>query len=327
MAILSATSDNQRVFGTGSNDVLFTNRLNNTLIGLAGNDVIQGGNGNDKLFGDNGLMTIRVVAGAQLYNSPRRPSPNGAPLVGVFVDGKMVGDPQYVNADFNKGQTQTLTFQTRIVTRGRNIEVRYMNDIADGDVAKGMDRNLILKSITVNDAVTFTPRNADFYKVTEPLYLQAGQPEFRNGSEFMAWDGGQFFNTRQAPGLFAGRGNDVLSGGNGNDTLNGGGDCGTFAVNTTTSGQKQVSVVAQGDVLSGGAGADTFQYVKGDGADFITDFQKGTDKLQILADRSAFNLVDAINGTLVDFGGGQGVFLNNVSSANLMDSLVLVTSA
>ena len=58
--------------------------------------------------------------------------------------------------------------------------------------------------------------------------------------------------------LDGGEGNDVLDGGTGNDVLNGG------------HGR---------DTMKGGAGSDIFVFVKLDGADTVSDFEVGTDKI------------------------------------------------
>ena len=62
--------------------------------------------------------------------------------------------------------------------------------------------------------------------------------------------------------LYGGPGNDRLFGGQGNDTLDGGpGD----------------------DSLAGGPGADVFVFGPADGADTVTDFSRGTDKIDLTA--------------------------------------------
>jgi Ca2+-binding RTX toxin-like protein len=60
--------------------------------------------------------------------------------------------------------------------------------------------------------------------------------------------------------LFAGAGSDHVRGGDGDDLIEGGTGL---------------------DVLTGDAGADVFVFRPGDGADLITDFMSGTDKIQI----------------------------------------------
>lgn len=69
--------------------------------------------------------------------------------------------------------------------------------------------------------------------------------------------------------LDGGKGRDVLLGGKGSDTLKGG------AGGDKIAGQKG------NDLLFGGRGADTFVFNKGDGADTVSDFQIGVDRLKI----------------------------------------------
>ncbi|NBZ86495.1 calcium-binding protein [Stagnihabitans tardus] len=77
--------------------------------------------------------------------------------------------------------------------------------------------------------------------------------------------------------LFGGLGNDTLEGGEGVDRLIGG----SGADNLSGGGGADRIAAGRGaDVLTGGAGADTFVYVKGDGADQITDFST-LDRLEI----------------------------------------------
>jgi Ca2+-binding RTX toxin-like protein len=80
--------------------------------------------------------------------------------------------------------------------------------------------------------------------------------------------------TNTANTLNGGAENDSISGLAGNDTINGG------AGNDTINGGPGI------DVMTGGAGADVFVFASGDGGnvephDRITDFQVGTDRLQL----------------------------------------------
>jgi Ca2+-binding RTX toxin-like protein len=102
--------------------------------------------------------------------------------------------------------------------------------------------------------------------------------------------------------LLGGRGNDVLSGGNGNDILDGG----------------------QGsDTLSGGAGSDFFAVRDNSGADTVTDFVVGVDRL-VLAGMDTitpgFSQVGA--DTLVSLGTAS-VLLKNVAASSISASSLL----
>jgi Ca2+-binding RTX toxin-like protein len=301
------------------------------IVGNEGSDTLYGGAGNDALYGDNAPLTIEVVASAQLYETLGNPSPNGAPLVGLFIDGFQVGTAQYVQANEQLGETQTLVFQAQNITQGGTLELRYLNDIAgvhpgDEPLAPGeiADRNVHIKSVKVTGSKTetFTAIDAETYQVTDPAYLGAGNPEFRDGQEILAWNGSLKFNIGTGTGLFLAGGNDVLVGGTGEDILNGGRDTGSVAIIGGA-----ITVTGTGDLLTGGGSADLFQYAHGFGVDTITDFEKGVDSLQLAANAASFALVDALNGVLVDFGGGEGVFLQNINSTNLTDDIVLVASA
>lgn len=69
--------------------------------------------------------------------------------------------------------------------------------------------------------------------------------------------------------MAGGTGNDELDGGSGNDLLKG------EAGNDTLEGG------LGNDTLIGGSGADIFEFERGDGRDIISDFQNGTDRIDL----------------------------------------------
>src|SRR5690606_27973204 len=98
--------------------------------------------------------------------------------------------------------------------------------------------------------------------------------------------------------------NDRLLGGTGNDTLTGG---------------------AGNDVLSGGSGADVFVFSVRDNADRISDWQNGSDVIQIVAgtyDGERYDSFDDLtitqsgSNTVVSFG-GTTVTLTGINSGLL----------
>ncbi len=114
--------------------------------------------------------------------------------------------------------------------------------------------------------------------------------------------------------LDGGLGNDVLVGGEGNDRLYGGKDSGSIAIDADNN-----AVITAGDVLSGETGSDTFNYSAGDGADYITDFATGIDKLAL---SGSYSLVDVANGTFVKYSETTGVIVADVASADLMTDII-----
>lgn len=96
--------------------------------------------------------------------------------------------------------------------------------------------------------------------------------------------------------LRGGKGNDVLAGGVGNDKLLGG------EGNDLIRGDEGADYLRGGagrDLLTGGAGSDHFVFGANDGRDKITDFQNGTDRLEILGDVKFSDLHIAKLGTAV----------------------------
>ena len=102
---------------------------------------------------------------------------------------------------------------------------------------------------------------------------------------------------------------------------------GDAATNTLvgTSGSDIIESKAGNDVLTGGAGADTFVFRVGDGADRITDFVSGTDRILVKGiDPASLKAVKAteggVSGLKLAYGtGSDGVFLAGVSTLKAGD--------
>lgn len=91
-------------------------------------------------------------------------------------------------------------------------------------------------------------------------------------------------------------GNDKLIGGAGNDVLSGG------------TGADRLIGQQGNDTLTGGSNADRFVFATGDGTDTITDFQNGTDRIEITAGATGFAQV-----TVTDAGTDVRVQFSNVT--------------
>ncbi|MCT4554703.1 MAG: hypothetical protein N4A53_08465 [Pelagimonas sp.] len=109
--------------------------------------------------------------------------------------------------------------------------------------------------------------------------------------------------------LFGNSFNDTLRGGAGNDRLNAGGD------------DDILDGGAGNDFLKGGSGADVFEFIDGDGADTIADFNVAEDMLQLdmtlAGGQSAAQIVAGAqvsgSGVLLDFGDGDTILLQGLS--------------
>jgi Ca2+-binding RTX toxin-like protein len=113
--------------------------------------------------------------------------------------------------------------------------------------------------------------------------------------------------------LYGTAGNDILTGGSGNDTLIGG---------------------LGNDQLTGGSGADVFSFLGGNaaavsdrlislGADTISDFESGSDKIQINAGIFGLNAGDSLSDSISYF---EDSSLGNVSGAAGASGIIAISN-
>ena len=86
----------------------------------------------------------------------------------------------------------------------------------------------------------------------------------------------------------------------------------------------RIEGLGNNDTLTGAGGADTFVFHNSDGADTVTDFQNGADKIKLAGvtgvdDFGDLDLTDTGPGVLVDYGTGT-VLLANVGDINTIDA-------
>lgn len=111
-------------------------------------------------------------------------------------------------------------------------------------------------------------------------------------------------------------GADTVRGGQGEDSINGGqdndqlfGDLG----NDTLSGDRG------NDLLSGGEGADLFILAPGGGADTISDFEHGTDHLQLAAGLGSYTTASVSGGIVLSFTTGETLTVLGVPALDASD--------
>jgi Ca2+-binding RTX toxin-like protein len=197
----------------------------------------------------------------------------------VSVDGQQVGGVFTAAALRTHEQTDTITI------RGDwgdtvTLTVNFLNDSSIGQ--RTADRNLHLDSVTLNGVdlgVSATLATNGARSFELAKSIPLPAPEFARLLE----------GTTGANTLTGGAGDDIVRGGRGND------------------------------VLAGGAGEDTFLFSPGDGADRITDFSPGPDRLLfqgIAADqlKAAAATVGGVAGLSLTYGTGDSVFLAGVTT-------------
>ncbi len=260
--VLSGTAVADEINGLGDNDALSGLDGNDTITGNDGDDFIQGGNGQDQLFGTDGNDIIDGENGDD------------------SIKGELGNDSLYGANDND----------TLFGGDGR-------------DLLNGGDGNDVLDGESGGDFLFGDLGDDSLYGANgdDTLFGGGGDDLLNGGFENDILDGSQG-NDRLVgdvgdDSLYGADDNDTLLGGDGRDLLNGGfgqdlldgsqGDDFLFgdAGNDTLFGS------AGQDTLIGGDGLDIFGVSNQGPADFVLDFQRGTDKIAL--DRNTFQLLQS----------------------------------
>jgi Ca2+-binding RTX toxin-like protein len=183
----------------------------------------------------------------------------------------------------------------------------------------GTPNNDLLQGFAGNDTLTDNLDDDEFYggAGNDSITSGDGQDYVEGGTGndiiFSGNDNDELYGEDGNDIINAGAGDDWLEGGNGNDTLVGG------AGEDTLIGSLGI------DSLSGDAGADQFVLNKNSGADIITDFASGIDKLQVSASEFGGGLIPVplsvsqlLSGSSVNANSASGQrFLYNTGSGAL----------
>lgn len=303
------------ITGTIGNDTLIGSVLRDDITGRDGNDLLLGEGGNDDLNGGAGNDTLDGGAGNDDMNGGAGSDLFIASAGNDSIWGFGAGD-----------RIQLSGFSTfdQVLSAARSAE---LGDSTLLDLGGG--NTLLLEDIRLGQLTASMFGFADTTPPTDPapgrtLNGTAGNDDITGGAgddQISGRAGNDDLNGAAGnDSISGGGGRDDITGGLGNDVLNG--DAGNDDL-YGAAGNDILSGGAGNDMLTGGTGNDTFIFTRG--ADRIEDFGDG-DVIQLDAAlgitsfaqvAARMQIVGAGDDTLIDFGGGNRLVIENLRPAQL----------
>ena len=315
-------------------DTLYGNSGADIIYGGADADTISGGSAADTLYGDNGDDTIYGGTGAdKLYGGKGDDSLNGDSafdtLFGNSGDDTLRGGK---GSDTLNGGTGSDTLfgntgddtihgggDADIISGGGGVDTIY-GDSGSDNIKGGGGIDTIFGGTAAD---TLYGENDD-----DTIYGGTGADKLYGGKGDDSLNGDSAFDT-----LYGNSGDDTLRGGKGSDTISGGTGADTIFGNTgddTINGGADADIISGGggndtisggsgnDQIKGGGGSDIFQIGTGSGRDLITDYQSGTDSVELLGDVAESDLTFSYSGgdTRISYDNDLLAIVENITSAS-----------
>lgn len=289
--------------GGVGNDVLTGGDRGGLLDGGAGADTMTGGEGGDTYL-VNHLRDVVMESYRPYYDN----DPNPADQVSAWVSWTLGANLENLILQGKGAINGTGNGLSNLIVGNAGNNSLYGG--RGSDTIEGGLGNDTIDGGTGVDTVRFTASTAVVVNLSKTAAQNtgAGLDVIRNVENVVTGAGSDRVTGNAAGNsLTAGSGNDLLSGKGGNDRLSGG------------AGNDRLSGGAGNDRLSGGSGADHFLFSTGGGADRITDFADGIDRIVINSGAQAFgqvSIADLGSDARVSFG-DVTITLSNVDHSRL----------
>ena len=249
-----------RVYGDGGDDVIATSAGDDMVSSGAGDDVVLAGSGNDTIIGGLGADNLTGGEGSDMF----------AFSAGDFQVGGFTAD--FVT-DFTPGEDIIELSGFGITDPG---SLSFIT-VAEGDaIDLGSGRFIVLEGLSQSDLLPGDIVATEFARTygliaTNPVHNLTDADD-----RFISTDTG-------ATEIFAGGGDDAIVVGSGDDTIRG--ESGEDVLVGGAGNDKLIGGEGA-DQLSGRDGADVFEFTFGEEttfvAEFITDYEVGTDTLDLI---------------------------------------------
>ena len=327
--------------GGGGADTIYGGDGGDWIRGGTGDDAIEGGEGDDVIMGDAGNDTVDAGAGDDIIiDGGGDDTLTGGDGEDTFSFLPGHEDDKITDFDTANDEIDLSQFTTAITFTQLQGKMSTVTDPNDVTVITGVKIDLTdfgggtitLEGVTATSNLTaemFCLPDCD--STVDDILVESPVTGDENGNFYLGDTGDETFTLLGGNDvvfaeegddtIYGGEGNDYLVGGEGADTIEGGADgdwlYGGEGDDTLTGGTGD-------DTLTGGAGADTFVFNSGDGKDTITDFENGTDTIDLSAISSISGLTDLTitqDGDdtkidLSDHGGGE-IILEDFTSTDL----------
>ena len=306
-------------------DILIGDSGDNRLQGEGGDDLLNGGAGNDTAsYAGAALGGVSVdlrfddrdVGGGQ----GRDTFVSIENLIGTDFDDRLSGDA---------GDNMLFGGDGNDIIRGQNGTDRLDGGAGNDNLRAGQEADTLIGG-TGEDFLIGLAGNDDLFGGSDTDFLFGG-----SGNDDVFGQGG-------ADNLRGNRGNDTIDGGSGSDTVRGGG--GNDAVFGGSgvdflfgeNGRDTIDGGTGNDILRGGISgssgdefADIFLFNTNYGFDIIRDYENDLDQLDLSGFDLTFSQIqnlaeDRATGLRVDFGGGDVLFIDNLTLAEFDSSDVIL---
>ncbi|WP_118138378.1 beta-propeller fold lactonase family protein [Oceanicella sp. SM1341] len=301
----------------GASNVIEGTANSDRLVGLSGDDVLAGQDGQDELFGGAGADVLAGGEGRDLLR--------GGADADVLVGGNGLDTADYtgsgaVRINLATGEATGGHARGDVLLSIENVIGSGVGDHLTGDSTDnrldGMGGDDTMFGGAGNDNLQGRRGNDEMYGGDGADVLATGGGHNSayggNGADEIRARGGrdQLYGGADNDVISAGGGSDSIFGGAGNDVIDGEGGTDTITGNTGA------------DTMTGGNGNDVFVFVNGDGADTITDFTDGADRIDLSGHASvggfgAITSVQIGGNVLVLFDGDDSVILENFNRSDL----------
>ena len=276
--------------GSGA-DTIYGGEGGDTILGDDGNDTIYGGEGDDTIIDGGGDDTLTGGTGEDTFG---------------FLPGH--GNDTITDFDTANDQIDLSQFTMAITWAQLSAKITTVTDPDDVNVVTGVQIDLsefgggtiTLEGITATSTLTaemFCLPECDSpldellveSPVTGDEYGNFYLGDARGGTYTTLGGADNVFAEEGDDTIYGGAGDDWLVGGEGADTIEGGADAdwidGGEGDDTLKgdAGEDKIDGGEGDDTITGGAGADRFVFNSGDGNDTITDFENGTDTIDLSA--------------------------------------------